>query len=686
MGDSEPRILLVDDIRENLNLMRAVFEAEGFQVSEADNGRAALAQVAADPPEVALIDLKMPGMNGIEILRELRASAPEVQVIMITAYAEVSSAVEAMKLGAEDFLIRPIHRDRLALTVLRALERRHLKTQLEELDRWKLREQELTRVRDAALELARLKSEFLARMSHEIRTPLNAIVGFTEMLLYSALDLSTHSKVEIIQTNCQHLMRLVDDLLDFSKLEAGRAVLEETVFDLGHLFKEIAESFAPAVSAKGLVLQTAIDANLPKRVCGDPRRLRQVVDNLVSNAVKFTARGHVRINAVTVESGRHDLVIRFEVEDSGIGIATELQHSLFQPFVQADSSTTARYGGAGLGLAISARIVERMGGQIGVSSEAGRGATFYFTARFKKSRAHGTALPDENPGSAAADRSWGGRLQQHRGGAEPPLRVLVVDDNASSRALAVLQLNVLGFDAQAVEDGEQALAELTRADYAIILMDCEMPVRDGYETTIEIRRRESAGRHTVIIAMTAHAFQTVRDRSLAAGMDDYLSKPVTLEALSKMTKLWSARIKSGESLGTHDSASAGIKLNGKQLNDVYIDELRLMSGAAGIEVFSSLVDGFFSELPGWMAALSSAIDSQDLDLLRRTAQTLKGAANTVGAVGFAWLCGKLQESAERSDMDGACQRARNLIEEAAQLRGVLQAAVKARSEASPSSH
>jgi signal transduction histidine kinase/HPt (histidine-containing phosphotransfer) domain-containing protein/BarA-like signal transduction histidine kinase len=677
MTQGEPRILLVDDVAENLHLMRAIFEGEGFRVSEAESGEEALSLVASNAPEVALVDLRMPGMDGIGILRAIKSIAPEVQVIMITAYGEVASAVEAMKRGAEDFLIRPIQRDLLILSVLRALERRHLRAQIEELNRRKLREQELTRMRDAALEVARLKSEFLARMSHEIRTPLNAIVGFTEMLLYAELDGDAHKQVEIILSNCKLLMHLVDDLLDFSKFESGKAVLDDTPFDLAQLLAAISESFAPAVAAKALLLEVSIDAGLPNPLRGDARRLRQVLDNLISNAIKFTNQGRVWLRASRVRSDKGEVVMRFEVQDTGIGIPPEVQGKLFQPFAQADSSTTASYGGTGLGLAISARIVEEMGGVIGVNSEAGKGSTFFFTARFK---------PDASPGGALAQTEEHFFVPPHRleKTGERRMSVLVVEDSESSRALAIVQLSALGYEAEGVENGSKAIEAVARRNYDIVLMDCEMPQKDGYAATMEIRQREASTRHTVIIAMTAHAFDKVRRRCLAAGMDDYLAKPVTLDALCKKLSLWSSRIKSGEILPAQSSSSADAKLGAGELDETYISELHSMSEGAGTEVFKSVVATFFSELPARLAALNTASVSQDLESLGRAAQALKDAAQTVGAIGFARLCGEVRENAVRHRAATAWTGARNLLTQAEVLRQALEEAVLTHAEASPS--
>ncbi len=495
------------------------------------------------------------------------------------------------------------------------------------------------------------------------------------MLFYAELDGDAHKQVEIILSNCKLLMHLVDDLLDFSKFESGKAVLDDTPFDLAQLLAAISESFAPAVAAKALLLETSIDTGLPNPLRGDARRLRQVLDNLISNAIKFTNQGRVWLRASRVRSDKDEVVVRFEVQDTGIGIPPEVQGKLFQPFAQADSSTS--YGGTGLGLAISAQIVEQMGGVIGVNSEAGKGSTFFFTVRFK---------PDASPGRALAQTEEHLFVPPHRleKTGERRMSVMVVEDTESSRALAILQLSALGYEAEGVENGSKALEAVARRNYDIVLMDCEMPQKDGYAATMEIRRREASTRHTVIIAMTAHAFDKVRRRCLAAGMDDYLAKPVTLDALFKKLSLWSSRIKSGEILPAQCSSSADAKLGAGELDETYISELHSMSKGAGAEVFKSLVATFFSELSARLAALNTASVSQDLESLGRAAQALKDAAQTVGAIGFARLCGEVQENAVRHRAATAWTGARNLLTQAEVLRQALEGAVLTHAEASPS--
>ena len=684
MADGSPKILIVDDAPENLRLMQAIFENEGFDPMLADSGEAALSKVSNDQPAIVLLDVRMPAMSGIETLIELKKIAPGLPVVMITAYGEVPSAVEAMKQGAEDFLIRPIQSDRLVLTVVRALERRELQSQLDNLRHRKEREQELTRIRDAALELARLKSEFLARMSHEIRTPLNAIIGFTELLLLMDLSDAEREQVETIRSNGQMLMSVVNDILDYSKLDAGGGiVLENAAFALAELIRETVDAFAPIASGKGLTLESRIESGIPDRLRGDARRLRQVLSNLISNAIKFTPQGGVGIIVSRLESPNGKLLLRFEVQDTGIGISPEVQQRLFQPFVQADGSTSRLYGGTGLGLAIAARIVSQMGGGIGMQSEPGKGSSFHFTARFEK--AAGARRTSGAISSGAAD------VSQRREALAPKsvkpgeksgrrISVLVVEDNKANRTLAILQLTSLGYDVEAVENGCRAIEFLARNNPDIVLMDCEMPELDGYNATAEIRRREGPGKHTIIIAMTAHVLSASRSRCFASGMDDYLAKPVTLNALAKILNRWVGKIRSGKRVRrAPDFPPKPTTPISDGLDEAYINELRSLSPVVGTDVFQSLVDSFFSELPDQVAALKAAAAAKDLQALRKAAHALKGAASTVGAIGFAQLCRNVQESAERSEAEAACGGADHLIGQAEVLPQLLGMALKARS-------
>src|SRR5208282_2525256 len=366
--------------------------------------------------------------------------------------------------------------------------------------------QEMQRARDLAIEAAQTRADFLAKMSHEIRTPLNAIVGMAELLQLTDLSKEQLERAAIIESSSRLLMAIVNDVVDFTKLSAGRVVLEKISFDLRELARTTANSFEEAAARKGIALALRLDPGLPNRVNGDPNRLRQILNNLISNAIKFTSEGEVVVSIDPAGQTVSDELIRFQVADTGIGIAPEVQKRLFEPFVQAESSTARRYGGTGLGLVISAQLARQMGGEIQLQSELGRGAVFHFTARFEKARededidGEPSAPESGVAGSeAAAMLDAAGSYQNHRGVVSPghnpsDFRILVVEDNPINRELAAEQLRVLGYAGDIVDEAQAALDALARQNYDLVLMDCEMPVMDGYEATREIRRREGSSR------------------------------------------------------------------------------------------------------------------------------------------------------------------------------------------------